>query len=342
MWFHPDQFLKKRNNLETRVKVIKAIREFFDNEGFMEVETPTIQYTPCMDAHIHGFSTELISANRETKVTRYLHTSPEFDMKKLLVAGLQKIYQICRVFRNCEGSSRHAPEFTMIEWYRANAGYRDIMDDCVGLMRDVARAASVTEFKYDGMSADPFAKWEIITVCESFRKYADMDLESVLDDVNGFHSILDAKKIHYDKTDSWDDMFFRVFLEEIEPNLGQGTPTIIYDYPASMAALSRKKKDDPRFAERFEIYICGLELANAFGELTDAEEQDTRFRNQMDKKEAIYGERYPVDEEFINALRLGMPESGGIALGIDRLVMLVAGVDDIDDVLFIKGPRYAA
>lgn len=315
-WWKPENYAKKADYLRLRAQMVSAVRAFFDGQDFLEVETPALQVSPGMEPHLHAFKTEIENAERDHTRTMYLHTSPEFAMKKLLVAGLPRIYQICHVFRNAEGGRKHSAEFSMIEWYRANAGYRDIMRDCEGLLRAAAAACNVKELRFEGASADPFVEWEYLSVIEAYKKYAGLDVSPDT------------------SAQEWDDLFYDVFLNKIEPYLGQGQPTILYDYPVSMAALSRPKADDPRFAERFELYVCGLELANAFGELTDAAVQRARFEADMALKKQLYGADWPVDEDFIAALEYGMPESGGIALGIDRLAMLICGTDDIDNVLW--------
>ena len=337
-WWHKHKFDQKKPYLEARMRLIKAVRGFFDEDGFWEVETPILQVCPVMDTHIHAFKTDILGLDLKKDRELYLHTSPEFAMKKLMVAGVAKLYQICHVFRNGEGSKLHSPEFTMIEWYRAPGTYEDIMDDCEGLLRHCAKALDVKTMRFGGMEADPFKPFERLSVCEAFKSYADIDLEEVLDDAESFKVAAKGQGIRVTDSDSWDDIFFAVMAEKIEPYLGRGAPTILYDYPASMASLSRKKPNDPRFAERFELYVCGVELANAFGELTDAKEQRVRFIEEMDYKEKLYGERYPIDEEFLEALEHGLPESGGIALGIDRLAMLFTGADDIDQVLWMGKP----
>ena len=226
----------------------------------------------------------------------------------------------------------------MLEWYRASAGYRDVMDDCVRLLRQVAKDLRVSEYKYKDMAADPFKDWEIISVAGAFEKYADIDLKKYLDDIEGFAKAIKAKNIRVAEGDRWDDLFFRVMAEKIESHLGVGVPTIIYDYPVSMASLARKCPGDPRFAERFEMYVCGIELCNAFGELTDPVEQRKRFHEELTLKNKLYGETYPIDEDFLKALEYGLPESGGNALGLDRLAMLATGTDDINDVLWCGKP----
>lgn len=290
--------------------MLRAVRAYFDAQGFLEITTPVMQVMPGADAHIHAF---------EVQGGLYLQQSPEFAMKKLLVAGLPQIYQICPVFRREETTRIHSPEFTMLEWYRADADYTAIMDDCVGLLR----ALGVERFVFEDKACDPHAPWQRITVAQAFEDYAGIDLHGDL------KAQAEAAGLTVRFEYSWDDVFHAVMAAHIEPKLGQDAPTILYDYPAHMAALSRKKPGDPRWAERFELYVCGVELANAFSELTDAAEQRTRFEAEMAEKERLYGERYPLDEDFLAALEHGLPESGGIALGIDRLVMLSAGIGRI-------------
>lgn len=339
-WWHPSVFSQKKSNLVRRQAVTKAIRQFFDAQSFDEVETPILQICPVIDTHIRAFATDLRGVDGVVKATRYLHTSPEFDMKKLLVAGcgnnMGGIYQIANVFRNAEGSKRHRVEFKLLEWYRTNADYTDMMTDCEGLLQACATAVQVTQFSYKDFICDPFASFERLTVVEAFDRYAGIDLTACLDDKAVLREAVRGLGLHTADDDEWDDLFFRVMDDKIEPNLGMGAPTFLCDYPIAMASLSKPKESDPRLAERFELYVCGIELANAFSELTDADEQVRRYHIEMDEKERIYGERYPLDEEFIAALRHGMPPSGGIALGVDRLVMLICGANDIQDVLWCE------
>lgn len=333
-WWHPETFEKQIPLLTERVRIIKAIRAFFDAQNFLEVETPILQISPVMDTHIHAFQTDLLGMDLKKDKEFYLHTSPEFAMKKLMVAGVSDLYQICHVFRNAEDTKLHSPEFTMIEWYRADADYTDIMKDC----EDLLRTLNVQEFRYGDMTCDPHKDWQRLSVAQAFKDYADIEFDMVLEDLEIFKTKAQEQGIRITDEDNWDDVFHAVMAEKIEPYLGQGIPTILYDYPASMASLSRKKPSDPRFAERFELYVCGVELANAFSELTDAKEQRERFVEEMELKNKLYGERYPIDEEFLEALEFGLPESGGIALGIDRLVMLATAASKIEDVLWTGKP----
>ena len=313
-WWLPHKFDEKRPFLEKRAKIVREIHRFFDEQGFLAVETPVLQTMPGADVHIHGFKVEN---------GQYLQNSPEFAMKKLLVAGLPKIYQICPVFRKEERTKLHNPEFTMLEWYRAGAGYKEIMDDCEALL-----CALAPEFRYNCKTCDPNKDWQRISVEEAFKEYADIDLNEDL------KACAEKIGVRVADADSWEDVFHAVMAEKIEPHLGSPAPTILYDYPASMAALARKKPGDERYAERFELYVCGVELANAFGELTDAAEQRARFEADMAEKQRLYGESYPIDEDFLAALEHGMPESAGIALGVDRLIILATGAENIEQVLW--------
>ncbi len=337
-WWLPSEFAKKRPYLEVRQAVTRAIRGFFEGQGFDEVETPILQICPVIDTHIRAFATDLRGVDGQVERTMYLHTSPEFAMKKLMVAGVEKLYAMGKVFRNAEGSKRHSPEFTLLEWYRVRTDYTAMMEDCEGLLRGVAKACGVSVYRYQDNYCDPFQPFERLTVVEAFSRYAGIDLIAHLDETDKFRAAVSALGLHTAADDAWDDLFFRVMDAKIEPRLGMERPTFLCDYPISMASLSRPRADDTRFAERFELYVCGIELANAFSELTDADEQERRYYIEMDMKLKLYGERYPLDEDFILALRHGMPSSAGIALGVDRLVMLATHTDNIDDVLWCGTP----
>lgn len=337
-WWRPDRHAARRPYLRGRVAAIRAVRGFFDAQGFAEVETPALQVSPGMEPHLIAFTTELQEPFGDgARVPLYLHTSPEFAMKKLLVAGETRIFQIARVFRNGERSATHHPEFSMLEWYRAGASYRDLMTDCEGLLRAVAGESL---YRRGDIVCDPNAAWEYLSVAQAFERHAGIDLlaTTVPDplDPPSDGLLAEARRIGVwtSERDSWEDVFFRIYLARIEPQLGIGAPTVLYDYPISMAALSRAKPEDPRLAERFELFVCGLELANGFGELTDPIEQRRRFVSDQEKKRTLFGDAYPIDEDFLAALEAGMPESAGIALGIDRLVMLVTGAGTIEDVLW--------
>ena len=336
-WWKNDVYMRKTPFLETRAKMLKNIRDFFDAEGFLEVDTPALQVSPGLEVHLHAFETSFFDTDdSETKF--YLHTSPEFTMKKLLAAGLPRIYQMTHCFRNNERSQTHSPEFMMLEWYRAGVNYEKLMSDSEKMLRKCFDGAGKKEAVFKGISCDVFQDFEKLTLHEAFDIYADINLDKVIDndaDPSPYIIKEEAKRIGVGTTDfdTFEDVFFKIMLEKIEPRLGAGIPTILYEYPISMAALSRPNPQNPKVAERFELYVSSLELANAFSELTDTETQRKRFENDMALKEKIYHQRYPIDEDFMAALE-DMPEAAGIALGVDRLAMLVAGADKIDDVLF--------
>jgi lysyl-tRNA synthetase class 2 len=263
------------------------------------------------------------------RTPRYLHTSPEFAMKKLLAAGEEKIVAFAPVYRNRERGPLHAPEFTMVEWYRVGAPYDVVMADAVDIVAEAVRAAGSPEVTWRGRTADPFAAPERLPVGEAFRRFADIDLLASIGDAG--HIISEAERINVRTApdDTWSDVFSRILSERIEPNLEVGRLTLLCEYPAVEAALARVSPADPRIAERFELYACGVELANGFAELTDAAEQRRRFAYEMDERARIYGDRYPLDEDFLAALA-EMPEASGVALGLDRLVMLATGAPHID------------
>ncbi len=339
-WWDPNAFAARKPYLDARIAVIGAIRRFFAMRDFAEVETPALQVSPGLEPHLIAFETELVEPFRDGARARlYLHTSPELAMKKLLAAGLPRIFQLARCFRNGERSATHHPEFTMLEWYRAGAGYRALMADCEALLRDVLAAVPATALVRGDRRCDPGADWEYLTVAEAFRRDAGIDLlatapDPLAPDAGRLRAEAARIGVFTNPADTWEDVFFRIFLARIEGGLGIGAPTVLYDYPASMAALSRLKPDDPRLAERFELYAAGLELANAFSELTDAAEQQRRFEADVARKRELFGSAYPIDADFIAALDHGLPDCAGIALGVDRLVMLATGAGRIEDVLW--------
>jgi lysyl-tRNA synthetase class 2 len=325
--WRPDRLARRLPHLQTRALIQAAMRQWFASEGFVEVETPILQAAPGAEVHLTGFATEWELPDGEER-ERWLHSSPEFAMKKLLAGGMPKIFQFARVFRNAEGSALHHPEFTMLEWYRAGTGYETIMADCKALLA----STGVEELHWAGNACDPTAEPERLTVAEAFVRHAGVDLFATLGNAEALSG---ASGIAMHAGDSWEDVFFRIMFEKIEPRLGMGRPTILCEYPISMAALARAKPGDPRVAERFELYVCGVELANAFGELTDPDIQRERLVADMDLKEELYGVRWPVDDDFLAALDHGLPDCSGIALGFDRLVMLASGASHIEEVLWL-------
>ena len=344
-WWGPSEMARKRPYLEARRAAHKAVRAYFQAEGFIDVETPALQVSGGVERHIRAFATNLEEPfGGEAPMS--LHTSPEFAMKKLLASGLGKIVQVCRVFRNGERSPLHHPEFTMIEWYRAGTDYDEAMNDCAALVAKVA-ASSQRALEHDGrlhwrgVTCDAGATPERLTVEDAFRRFAGIELLATIDD--HVAPIPDARSlkaaaikvgISCSEADTWEDVFFRIMLDRIEPRLGHGRLTFLIDYPACLAALARRKPGDQRVAERFEMYACGVELANGFSELTDAAEQRRRFEHDQEMHLHLYGVAPPIDEDFIAALTAGLPESAGCALGFDRLVMLAAHADALTDVLW--------
>ncbi len=335
-WWRPHIHADRQPFLAARGRILAALRHLFAAWDFIEVETAILQKSPGNEAHLHAFETDLIGPDAMAR-RMYLHTSPEFACKKLLAAGEQRIVCFAKAFRNRERSALHHPEFTMLEWYRAQEGYEALKRDCARVLATAAEAAGTKAFSFRGRTVDPFAEPERLTVAEAFARYAGIDLLATLPpgepDVNHFRAQATAKGIRTAEDDTWSDIFSRVLVERIEPHLGDGRATILDEYPACEAALARPAPHDSRFAERFELYACGVELANGFGELTDAAEQRRRFGVEMTKKERLYGERYPIDEDFLTALAI-MPQASGIALGFDRLVMLASGASRIEQVLW--------
>jgi lysyl-tRNA synthetase class 2 len=334
-WWAPHVHAGRRPSLLLRNRIKAAFRRWFEERGFVEVEAAALQVSPGNEAHLHAFATELFATGGEAR-RLYLHTSPEFAMKKLLAAGETRIFDFARVFRNRERSALHHPEFTLLEWYRAGEPYEALMRDCAELLRLAAEIAGVTAMRHRGRAADPFAEPERVTVSEAFERHAGIDLLATLGpggelDRDGLAEAAMAAGIRVAADDTWSDVYSRVLTERIEPNLGHGRATMLSEYPIAEAALARPAAHDPRVAERFELYVCGVELANAFGELTDAAEQRRRFAAEMEEKQRVYGERYPIDEDFLGALA-HMPEASGVALGFDRLVMLAVGASRIDEV----------
>ena len=334
-WWSATRHADRKPFLMARAAITKAVRAWFDEQGFAEVETAILQVSPGNETHLHAPRTELIRRDG-SRAQRYLRTSPEFAAKKLLAAGETKIFEFARVFRDRERGDLHLPEFTMLEWYRANTGYDAIMADTIVVIAHAAQATGIGQFSFRGKTADPFAEPELLTVAAAFEQFAGIDLLATIADGEGNRAALAAAaggRVRVADDDTWSDIFSKVLVEHVEPRLGQGRLTVLFEYPVPEAALARAKASDPRVAERFEVYACGVELANGFGELTDAAEQRRRFASAMDEKARRYGERYPLDEEFLDAVAV-MPEASGVALGFDRLVMLASGAPRVDQVVW--------
>jgi lysyl-tRNA synthetase class 2 len=297
-WWDRARHADRRGFLAMRAKIAAGVRAWFADQGFIEVEPAELVPSPGAEVHVGAFGSD----------GRYLHTSPEFAMKKLLAAGEEKIFFLGKCWRRGESGPLHAPEFTMLEWYRAGAPYEEVQQDCIALLRLAATATGTTALSWRDRVCDPFAAPETLTVRDAFARHAP---EPIADE----------------------DQFATALVNRVEPHLGIGAPTLLTEYPISQAALARPAPHDPSVAERFELYACGVELANGFGELNDPTEQRRRFNAAMDEKEKRYGERWPTDEDFLAALA-HMPPASGVALGFDRLVMLATGARHINDVLW--------
>lgn len=296
-----------------------------------------MQISPGNEAHLHAFATEAVGIAGDRQPL-YLRTSPEFAAKKLLAAGEPKIFELARVWRNRERGPLHHPEFTLLEWYRAGEVYEMLMTDCASLLALAAEAAGVKMLAFRGQAIDPLDEPERVTLAEAFDGFAGIDLLATAaadggTDRDALAAAARGQGVRVAVDDTWADVFSRVLVEKIEPHLGRDRATILCEYPVSEAALARPKAADPRVAERFELYACGVELANCFGELTDATEQRRRFEAEMAEKHRVYGDRYPIDEDFLAALAV-MPQASGGALGLDRLVMLATGAERIEQVLW--------
>lgn len=336
-WWDRKLHAGRRPLLEARARIRQAIRKHFEDSGFTEVECAALQISPGNEAHLHAFATDRIAPDG-TRRGLFLHTSPEFACKKLLAAGEQRIFTFSQVYRNREQGPVNVPEFTMLEWYRAHETYDSVISDCAAILKLAVQATGERRFRHRGREADAGAEPERISVAEAFARHAGIGLLSCLDaegapDGEAFARAATSAGIKIAADDSWADIFSRVLTERIEPWLGIGRATILDRYPRCEAALARPTRDDPRFSERFELYVCGVELANGFGELTDPDEQRRRFEDEMRVKQMRYGESYPIDEDFLAALRK-MPDASGVALGFDRLVMLATGCGDVRHVMW--------
>ncbi len=327
--------------LSARAAIVRGVRDWFHGQGFTEVEPQALALSPGAEVHVDAFESD----------GRYLHTSPEFAMKKLLAAGEEKIFFLGKCWRRGETSPLHAEEFTMLEWYRAGADYELVMNDCVELARVTARAASASTLRWRERECNPFFEPLIWQAQEAFKYFAGIDLAATLvadgpanrdalaAQVNDNPDFQDrVAPIRADESDTWSDIFSKLVTLDVEPQLGWDKLAFLTEYPAPQAALARRCAHDARFAERFELYACGVELANGFGELTDPVEQRARLIEAMAEKQKRYGKSWPIDEDFLAALAY-MPPASGAALGLDRLVMLASGARHINDVLWSPIPK---
>jgi len=336
-WWDAQNHADRRPLLLKRGRLKAAIRAHFEGQGFTEVECGALVASPGNETHLHAFETALTGPDASTRPL-YLHTSPEFAAKKLLAAGEEKIFDFARVFRNRERGRLHAPEFTMLEWYRAREDYSAVIADSLALLKLAAGAVETKIFRHRDAACDPTAEADRLTVADAFTHFAGIDLLATLSaagqgDADALRVRARRGGIAVADDDDWSDMFAKILTLRVESRLGLERPCILYEYPVCEAALARVSPHDTRVAERFELYACGVELANGFGELTDPVQQRARFESEMAKKQLVYGRRYPLDEEFLTALAQ-MPPASGVALGFDRLVMLATGAPNIDSVLW--------
>jgi lysyl-tRNA synthetase class 2 len=324
--WHPDLLAARLPFLRRRGRLTAATRAFFTARGYTEVETPYAVLVPGEEVHLRAFATEQERPDG-LREKRWLHTSPEFAMKKLLAGGAGPIFQLARVWRNGEGSDLHAPEFTMLEWYRPGADMDSLIAETTALLRAVLPPRVTCRGVTTGLGAI-----ERLTLADAFARYVGADLLATAGDAPALAAAAGAR---LRPRETWEDLFFRLLLERIEPRIGRDHPTFLTHWPAAQAALARRDPADPRVAERFELFVCGLELANAFVELTDPAEQRARFIADRARRHALTGPDWELDEDFLAALAHGMPPSAGIALGFDRLAMIAAGADRIDQVLWL-------
>jgi len=320
-----DRLRDRLENLRLRSRALVALRGFFEARGYVEVETPQRVRSPGLEVHLRAVEAS----------GRWLNTSPEYQMKRLVAGGMECIYQVCHAFRGEERGPHHVTEFTLCEWYRVGASIADLMEETEELFSHMARA-TVGSTKVTGVDGDPVdlaPGWERLTVSEAVRRHAGVDLDGTETGPALAHRARKAGLGMPVDAVEWDEVFSRILVDAVEPRLGRARPTILHRYPARQAALARLCPDDPRFAERFEVYAGGLELANAFGELTDGAEQRSRLEADRAARRSRGLVDYPIDERFLASLDQGMPPTSGIAVGIDRLVMLLCGARRIDDVL---------
>lgn len=321
--------------LRVRARVLREIRSYFDDRGYCEVETPLLVRAPGMEPHLRAFETGTASGQ-----PLYLPTSPEYGMKRLLAMGMERIYQICKSFRDEAAATYHNPEFTMLEWYHAYADYRHIMEETEALVSRIARTVNgSTRVQYRKTTVDLAPPWDRVTIRDAFAQYSDVEGDPCGDPATFLECARNSRITTLDAQDDFDSAYFKIFLDQIEPRLGAGRPTILTDYPASMGALAKRSVDSPEIAERFEVYIAGIELANAFTELNDPAEQRRRLESEQAERSELGAATYPLDEAFLQALETGIPPSGGIALGVDRLIMLLTDAPSISDVLAFPYPE---
>jgi lysyl-tRNA synthetase class 2 len=331
--WHPESLAARLPFLRRRARLVADTRAFFAARSYAEVETPCLVPVPGMEVHLHAFRSEFVPhLGQGERRTLWLRTSPELALKRLLVAGAGPVFELARVWRNGEASARHAPEFTMLEWYRPGATLDALMDEA----EDYVRAVCPPLVAHQGVATDLTLPFGRIAMADAFARWCGgLDILATEGDAARLREAAARIGVAPKPDESWEDLFFRLLLDRVEPNVGRGRAIFLTHWPAPQAALARRDPADPRAALRFELFAAGLELANAFDELTDAAEQRARFEHDVAERHRLYGEGWGVDEDFLRALEHGMPAGSGIALGFDRLAMLASGAERIEQVLWL-------
>lgn len=316
----------------SRHAMVRFLRDDFDSRGYLEAEAPLLVPCPTLDSNIRSLSVEVSSIDGRRRPF-YLHTSPEYAMKKLMAAGAERLYFLGKVFRDGETTALHNPEFTLLEWYRAGASIADLLDETEDFIRRLAmRLTGSASVPYGDRVVDLSGPWPRVRMADLFRASTGADLDPRCG-ADGLRRIASELGVFHNPDDDWETLFTRIYLERMEPGLGFDKPVFLTDYPSGLAMNARLRKDDPRWAERCELFIAGLELANGYTEITDPSEQRRRFESDLEKKRLENGSELPVDRELLEALEAGLPPCAGMALGVDRLVMLLLNREDIADVL---------
>lgn len=324
---HISHLAKNKANLELKFQVLRLLREWFWSQGFTEVEAPIVVKLPGQEPNLSPMKIN-IHDERNQEYSGFLHTSPEYTMKKMLAVGFDKIFYLGKCFRDQESfGGTHNPEFTMCEWYRVGVGYEALMQDMKELCKFVVLKLKTMDYGLQTTEVN----FQNISMKELWKNYVGVDLDDYLDEANMFE-LCRQRGYNAGESESYEELFYRIFLNEVEPELAKMGAVIVYNYPAKMASLSRLSKDAPGYAERFEAYVNGLELCNAFSELTDAKEQKARLEEEKIERSRFGKDIFEIDSDFIEALEI-MPGSAGIALGVDRLVMYLGGLQSIDNVV---------
>ncbi len=333
--YHPEGFKK----YFIREQVTALIRIYFTGRGFHEVEVPLLTPKLPAESYVEVFETKLLDRARRSQ-RAFLTTSPEIFLKKLLVAGIGDCFTICKSFRNSETSANlHNPEFTILEWYEVGKDYTQLIKTTQELIIYIYKLLKLPKlFKYQNQQIDLTPPWPKITMSQAFKKYAQIDLEKALD-LPSMQKLATTKGYQIEKQNTWEELFNQIYLNEVAPHLGKGKPTFIYDYPAQLAAFAKIKEADPKFAERVELYIGGLEIGDGCSELTNWQELEKRFKTQTSERKRLGKTGYPDDEEFIQAHKMGLPQCAGLALGVDRLLMLLTNSSQIQDTLLFPADQ---